>query len=169
MQEDNIKNSSQKKQKIALLALFFLVAFGSLFFVPKKKEIHPIRLPENTQCELSKQPVNYQFAVQLHKKSGEILFFASIGYFLEYIKKNRFYFDRAFVMDYDKSKDYNSELWINARVAYYVKTTVPTPDGSGIIGFIDKDGLNKYLKYVVPNSKIFTLMDYIREARDSKN
>ncbi len=165
MQEDKINKSSQKVQKKVFLAMFLVIAFGLLFFIPTKKEIHPIRLPKDAICEVTKQPINYRFAVQLHKKSGDVIFFASIGYFFEYIKKNNYYFNRAFVMDYHKSRDFDSELWINARVAYYIKTTLPTPDGSGIISFIDKDNSIEYLKYVEKESNFFILIEYIREQR----
>lgn len=163
---------SQKRKLLIQSGVVVVLILGSvliLLFAQSKREqfIHPIRLKEGTIGHRSKQPVLFRYAVQIHERDGNILFFRSVGDFLAHIKKNNYRFHRAFMMDHHLSRDFKSEKWINVRVGYFIKTTLKTPDGSGWIGLINKESAQFYLKDITPKSKMYTMIDLIRAGRQN--
>jgi len=99
---------------------------------------------------------------------------------LDYIKKYNWNLfkakvKKAYVVDYDKSKDKKSELWVNATVAFY--TYIKDESGNRIlVAFENSKTIKKYQGKILPHNwkhtkpikeGYFTFIELLRELRAS--
>jgi hypothetical protein len=145
------------------------------------KNIFSVRLPKNQRDYITKEKISYSRGVQLRYSNNKTIFFASMENMLSYIEKYdwnilRADVKKAYVLDYEKSKDKKTELWINISVAFFSyikdengnKILVAWSNPKTIDKYKNKIMLNdwKYTKSI--NKYYFTLIELIRELRAEK-
>ena len=144
----------------------------------KEKNIFSKRLPDKQVGFLSKKLIKYDRAAQLRYSDSKTKYFSSTENMLSYIKKydwNLFKakVKKAYVVDYDKSKDKKSELWVNATVAFY--TYIKDENGNRIlVAFENSKTIKKYQSKILPHNwkhikpikeGYFTFIELLRELR----
>ena len=163
--------------KYILILLILITLFSSC----KEKDVFSVRLPNKQVGLISKKVIKYNTAVQLRYSKDKTLFFSSLENMLKYVEKHNWNLfkagvKKAYVTDYDKSKNKKSELWVNTTVAFY--TYIKNEDGKRIlVAFNTPKTVEKYINNILPNNwkhikpikkDYFTFIELIRELRASK-
>jgi len=161
--------------------LIILTIFFAIFYSCKEKDIFSVRLPDAQLGTISKNKVSYNKGAQLRFSKDKTLFFTSIENMLEYIKKDNWNLfkagaKKAYVADYDKSKNKETEMWVNATVAFY--TYIKDKNGKKIlVAFENAKTIKKYEDKIILNNwkhiksikkHYFTYIELIRELRAGK-
>ena len=98
-------------------------------------EIRPVPIEASDACSFCKMSISQkQFAAEIIAEDEKVLKFDDIGCLLRYRERAGDQLKPAaiFVTDHD------SRQWLRAQEAFFVKTELKTPMGSGIVAYADK-------------------------------
>jgi len=155
-------------KKYLFIILTIITVLGLCIYALLTVEVYkPVDLPKNAICELTKEKIEY--GVQLHPEYQEQLFFSSFENFLNYIKKDNYKFNRAYIMDYNDYKINKKETWITVWLAYYVEIRENEESDYKWVGFNNRNDVNNFLKNIKSGSKIKLFQEIQRELRVNNN
>ncbi len=155
-------------KKYLFIILTIITVLGLCIYALLTVEVYkPVDLPKNAICELTKEKIKY--GIQLHPKYNKQLFFSSFENFINYIKKDNYKFNRAYIMDYNDYIINKKETWITVWLAYFVEIRENDEGDYKWVGFNNRNDVNNFLKNIKSGSKIKLFQEIQRELRVNNN